>query len=246
MDKPVDSLGNDAVLGDTDLQTAVLESNAEAVNYHNWLCSLAWPYLGEHPIEIGSGLGEYAQAWLDMGLPRITVTEVDPGRSNALVRKFADEPRVAFGQIDLNGTAEAGFSAAVSFNVLEHIPSDVAALSAAAHAVRPGGAVVSFVPAFPFAMSNFDRAIGHVRRYTIESMIQAYRGAGLDVEAVRYVNAPGLLAWFVGMRLFRMTPKAGTAVSMWDSQVVPRARKWEERHRVPFGQSVFCVGRRVW
>lgn len=234
---------NDAVLGDTELQSEVLESNAEAVNYHQWLCSLALPYLGDNPIEIGSGLGDYAETWLEMGVPTITVTEADPSRLAHLQRKFSDEPRVSLGSIDLNGTAPGAYSAAVSFNVMEHIPDDVAALRAAQHAVRDNGAVISFVPAFPFAMSKFDRAIGHVRRYTVDSLTRSYRQAGLEVEKIHYVNAPGLLAWFVGMRLLQMTPKAGPTVSLWDAHVVPRARKWESRHQVPFGQSVFAVGR---
>lgn len=234
---------NDTVLGDTHLQSEVLESNAEAVNYHQWLCSLALPYLGDDPLEIGSGLGDYAQTWLDMGVPQVTLTEADPGRWTHLQEKFEGEPRITMGTIDLNDTVAGTYSSVVSFNVMEHIPDDVAALRAARCAVREDGAVISFVPAFPFAMSKFDRAIGHVRRYTVDSLSRAYLQAGLNIETIHYVNAPGLLAWYVGMRLLRMTPKAGPTVAMWDSQVVPRARKWESRHRVPFGQSVFAVGR---
>lgn len=241
--QPDTGRANDTVLGDTELQSEVLESNADAVNYHQWLCSLALPYLGDDPIEIGSGLGDYAETWLEMGVPKVTVTEADPGRWRRLHDRFDDEPRIAFGSIDLDGTVPGNYSAAVSFNVMEHIPDDVAALRAARCAIRPDGAVISFVPAFPFAMSKFDRAIGHVRRYTIDSLASSYSQAGLEVETIRYVNAPGLLAWFVGMRLLRMTPKAGPTVSLWDAQVVPRARKWESRHQVPFGQSVFAVGR---
>lgn len=54
---------------------------------------------------------------------------------------------------------------------------------------------------------------------------------------------PGLLAWFVGMRLMRMTPQDGPTVRLWDNAVVPVARALENRVRVPFGQSVFAVGR---
>ena len=48
---------NRQILGDTELQSEVLESNAAAQNYHHWLCSMAQPYLGDDPLEIGSGLG---------------------------------------------------------------------------------------------------------------------------------------------------------------------------------------------
>jgi hypothetical protein len=100
-----------------------------------------------------------------------------------------------------------------------------------------------FVPAFQMAMSRFDHAVGHVRRYTRASLRAAMTEAGLGVERVQYVNMPGLPAWFVGMRLLRMTPGDGPLLRVWDRQVVPRARRWESRHRAPFGQSVLAVGR---
>jgi hypothetical protein len=100
-----------------------------------------------------------------------------------------------------------------------------------------------FVPAFPFAIGDFDRAVGHVRRYTRASLGQAYRDAGLTVERLHYVNAPGLPAWFVGVRLLRMTPGDGVLLRLWDRFVVPVARFAESRWVPPFGQSLFAVGR---
>lgn len=100
-----------------------------------------------------------------------------------------------------------------------------------------------FVPAFECAMNRFDRAAGHVRRYTVGSMTVAMQRAGLTVEQAHYVNIPGLAAWFVGMRLLRMTPGDGRLLSTWDEHVIPRTRRWEARHKAPFGQSVFTVGR---
>ena len=230
-------------LGDSVLQSMTLESVASAVEYHGWLTSLAEPYLGEDPIELGSGLGDYAQAWLNCGAPKFTVTEVDPSRLAYLRSRFSGDSRVKVTSIDFRSPQPAAHTAYLAFNVLEHIPEHVGALRAAHTLVRPGGAVVMFVPAFEFAMSRFDRAVGHVRRYTTKTMTQAILEAGLEVEQVRYVNMPGLPAWFVGMRLFRMTPGQGRLLSLWDQQVVPRARTWEGRHRAPFGQSVFAVAR---
>ena len=229
--------------GDSALQTQTLESVASAVNYHRWLTAKALPYLGESPIELGSGLGDYAQTWLDHGLPSITVTEVDESRLGFLQARFADEPRVTVSSIDVFRPPRASHSAYVAFNVLEHIDADVLALRAAHSLVRPGGAVVMFVPAFEFAMSRFDRSVGHVRRYTTRTLSEALTSAGLEVVHTTYVNMPGLAAWFVGMRLLRMTPGDGPLLSVWDRAVVPLARRWEATHRAPFGQSVFAVAR---
>jgi SAM-dependent methyltransferase len=234
------------VLGDSGVQSRSLESVASAVRYHDWLVSLARPWLGDHPLELGSGLGDYAGRWLAGGVPEITLVERDEDRLEVLRETFREDPRVTVLDLDvLDPQASARVprhSSYVAFNVLEHIPDHVGALRAAHRLVRPGGHVVMLVPAFPFAMSRFDRAVGHVRRYTKRSLAEAYREAGLDLRLLHYVNAPGLPAWFVGMRLLGMTPGEGPLLRIWDSVVVPGARAVENRLRPPFGQSVFAVG----
>lgn len=230
-------------LGDSGLQSQTLESVASAVNYHDWLTSLAVPYLGDNPIELGSGLGDYAETWLDKGIPHVTVSDVDPSRLARLESRFAGNDRADVRTFDVLDPPVGQYSSLVAFNVLEHIPDHHAALRSAHSMVRPGGAVIIFVPAFEFAMSQFDRQVGHVRRYTATGLDAAFTEAGLQTEQVHYVNMPGLAAWFVGMRLMRMTPGEGRLLSLWDGHVVPRARRWEQRHVPRFGQSVFGVAR---
>ena len=229
------------VLGDTVLQSEVLGSLTSAVNYNKWLTDLAVPHLGDWPIELGSGRGDYAQTWLDSGTPRITTTEIDPARLTDLRSRFAADPRVAVEELDILHPAEGEHSSLVAFNVLEHIPDHIQALRAAHTVLRPGGLVIIFVPAFSFAMSRFDRAVGHVRRYTKPDLLAAFTSAGLDPVEARYVNLPGLPAWVVTMRLLRGEPNDGSLLSLWDNRVIPAARKWESRHRPPFGQSVFAI-----
>jgi len=235
--------GAPAVRGNSALQSFTLESLTSAERYHRWLTDLALPYLGHDPLELGSGLGHYAQTWLDSGIPRVTVTDRDPSRLAQLNARFAGNPRVSVQDLDVFSPPSAEHSAFVAFNVLEHIEDHVGALSSAHSLLRPGGAVIMLVPAFNFAMSKFDRQVGHVRRYTKATLREAYEHAGLEVERLHYVNAPGLLAWFVGMRLLGMTPSDGPTVRVWDRVVVPAARAVEKRVRPPFGQSVFAVGR---
>jgi SAM-dependent methyltransferase len=173
----------------------------------------------------------------------MTVTDRDPARLAVLREKFGSDRRVTVEELDIFDPPQRSASCLVAFNVLEHIEDDVAALRAAHRLLRPGGDVVMFVPAFNMAMSRFDRAVGHLRRYRIGTLRATYAAAGLQVERMHYVNAPGLLAWFVGMRLLKMTPWDGPTVRAWDRAVVPAARWMEKRLRLPFGQSVFAVGR---
>jgi hypothetical protein len=136
------------VLGDTILQSETLESLASAVHYNSWLTSLARQHLGDSPIELGSGLGDYAQAWLDEGVPQITTSEIDPTRLAHLRTRFADDPRVEVATFNILSPPPGEHSALVAFNVLEHIPDHVGALRGARTLLRRGGLVIVFVPAF--------------------------------------------------------------------------------------------------
>src|SRR5271163_4610011 len=171
--------------GDQCVQTEVLEGLATAVNHRRWFVELAIPFLGDDPIEIGSGLGDYALEWAPH-FTRFTATEADPTRLVALKERLGGHGKVVIREMLLPTEEVNTYSGAVSYNVLEHIEDHVAALRSMARLVRPGGRIVLIVPAFPFAMSPVDIATGHVRRYTKKSMRKALTDAGLVVEQLRY------------------------------------------------------------
>jgi SAM-dependent methyltransferase len=229
--------------GDAALQSSVLEDLADAVNYRRWLVELGLPYLAGPTLEVGSGRGDYAAEWADRGVP-ITASEADPGRLAALRDRFRDDPRVAVRELAVPIDVVDDYAAVVAYNVLEHVPDDLGALRAFAGLLRRGGQVVLIVPAIPALTSRFDRLIGHQRRYRAGQLGDRLTRAGLDVRRLHYLNAPGTLAWLVGMRLLRMTPTAGPVLRAWDAAVVPVARRVERTWRPPFGQSLFAVAAR--
>lgn len=228
------------ISGDQCVQSEVLEGLATAVNHRRWFVQLAIPYLGHDPIEIGSGLGDYALEWAPH-FARFTATEADPGRLVALKERLGGQGTVAVRELLLPTDEVNTYSAAVSYNVLEHIDDHVAALRSMARLVRPGGRVVLIAPAFPFAMSPVDIATGHVRRYTKKSMRAALTEAGLTVERLHYVNALGLLGYYAATSVFKLTPREGPMVKGYDRLVLPVTRAAERLVHPPFGQSVFAV-----
>ena len=228
---------------ESNLQLHVLETLESARAYNQWIADLTLPYLGDDPLEIGSGIGVSAALWLDAGLPAITTTELDPDSLRRLHERFDNDERVRITTLSMEKAPAGKHSAIVALNVLEHIENDSGALRQAARLVRPGGLVVIFVPAFPFASGRFDRLIGHYRRYTIATISRAFEEAEIEVESARYVNAPGLVAWFLGVRVLGMVPSDGPLLRAWDRFVIPIVRRLEARRRPPFGQSVLAIGR---
>jgi ubiquinone/menaquinone biosynthesis C-methylase UbiE len=230
------------------LQSDVLESLSDARQYRRWLAGLAMPYLGEDPIEIGSGNGDYALEWAPY-VTSFTATEAEDERYQALEQRFSGHPviqvrRILLGQQTPDVVApDARHSGAVALNVFEHIPNHVDALQSMAGLVRPGGYVVIIVPAFPSAMSRFDRAIGHQRRYTKASMRALLSQAGLTISEVRYFNPIGLLGWYAAVKTLNMTPRNGRLLRVYDRSIVPIARVLDRLGPAPFGQAVIGIAR---
>ena len=226
-----------------DLQLRVLDALAEARNYNRWIADMTLPHLGEHPIEIGSGLGDLAALWLESGVDRVTLSDLEQRSIESLAGRFDNDPRVDLRQLDLTEGATGTYSAAVAVNVLEHVEDDLGALVALRALVRPGGRIIVFVPAMPFAMSQFDRAIGHYRRYKKAGLTDLFEAAGIRPTVARYVNAPGLFGWLVAMKLLRgEASKESRLIKLWDRTVIPVARRVEQRWQPPFGQSTLVIG----
>jgi len=224
----------------TVLQSEVLEDLRSAVNYLEWLVDLTEPWLGDDPLEVGSGLGDAAARWAAAGRP-VTASEADPSRLALLRERFAGHASVRVRELAVPIRETADYSAVVALNVLEHIEDDVAALRDFARLVRPGGRIVLVVPAFEQAMSKFDREIGHFRRYRVASMTETLHAAGLRPVQVQYINSLGLLGWMTLVKALGGRPREGMPLKIYDKLVVPMLRRVEARLRMPFGQSVLAV-----
>ena len=94
------------IRGDRQIQCDVLVALAECRNHRKWFADFAKPYLGDHPIEIGSGLGDYAREWIPL-VGQFTVTDADEALIIGLKREMAAYPNVDVRQILLPSTARA-------------------------------------------------------------------------------------------------------------------------------------------
>jgi 2-polyprenyl-3-methyl-5-hydroxy-6-metoxy-1,4-benzoquinol methylase len=219
-----------------------LTRNAEAANYQTWLYDLASPHLGPTCLEIGSGRGDLT-GHLAEGR-RLVATDVSEQFVGILEDRFADSSNVTVRHLDMDTfVPDERYDSIVMMNVLEHIEDDGAALKTLREALNPGGRIVLYVPAFMLLYSDFDREIGHYRRYRKKQLRELVQRAGFEVVDQRYVNSLGALGWFVYSRVLGRKPSDQLTISACDRIVVPIVRRVEGRIPPPFGLSVLVVGR---
>ncbi len=220
---------------------------ADVHTYNDWVYRLIRPYLGDRLLEVGCGIGNMTGYYADRAL-LVCVDLLE--ESLALVRsKLPGQPnlRTLRGDICAEATVAAlagyGFDTAVMLNVLEHIADDARALTCVHRLLAPGGRLLLLVPAERYLYGTLDRALGHYRRYEPAGLRTLLGETGYEVEALRYVNLPGILGWFVNSRLLRrrLLPRPQLAVF---NRLAPLFEWLERAVPPPRGQSLLAICRK--
>lgn len=99
------------------------------------------------------------------------------------------------------------------FDVLEHIEDESAFLQSVKYHLAKSGTLLINVPAFEFFYSDYDRAAGHVRRYSAKQLMSLAERNGLVMRAITYWGLPlvPLLLLRKAMTLRKEDAKAGFA-----------------------------------
>jgi SAM-dependent methyltransferase len=215
----------------------VLEAFADTPRLNRWLYSKVAPHVRGEVLEIGSGIGNMSGHIIERA-ERAVLTDMEPHYLERLSARFASDRRVTVARFDLDAApppeiAERRFDAIVAMNVIEHIEDDQRLVTTLANLLKPGGKLLIYVPACPFAYGALDRALGHYRRYTPETLAALLARAGLEAQWPTYVNVLGLLGWMVNGRVRRKEHLSARQVALFE-RLVPLLRL-EDHVRLPIG-----------
>lgn len=200
-------------------------------------------------LEIGCGNG-VARDMLerDIGIPvdgcdlnRTALDMAKPGKGKLFIYNILDQEPSLLGRYD----------AVFLLDVLEHIDDDLAFLRAALRHLRAGGLVVVNVPASMLLFSGYDRAAGHLRRYTSASLTALLRQSGTEGETIQRWGlsmVPLLLARKVMLRGAKTgsTIRAGFVPPNEISRLLLQGMKNIETalaFSMPFGTSILAWSR---
>jgi len=136
-------------------------------------------------LEVGAGTGYVAEKLVRSGYRRYLIGDLF---REALKYTQQTLPDVPMCQFDIfHPPFASDFDAVFLFDVIEHLDDDAGAMRNIADSLGVGGVVVLTVPAHQWLWHADDRAGGHKRRYSAESMATLLRGAGFEVEESTYI-----------------------------------------------------------
>jgi len=185
----------------SDAGKVTLDALEQAPQFNLWMYESVKPWLGQRVAELGVGRGNLSK---HIRLhEQVLLTDYRIDYLTELKARWSTQKNLQIGKLDMAQREDyeqlRGFApdSVVFLNVLEHIEDDRAVLRNLFDTVPAGCRIVVLVPYNMKLYSEFDRALGHFRRYSKGELEDKMRAAGLEVEKQFFFNKVGVWAWYV-------------------------------------------------
>jgi len=196
-------------------------------------------------LDVGAGIGSTAELFInDEGINSWLFLEPDRNLAGEIAAKIS--ANVFSGKYAILNCITADLQTDKSFNtilyidVLEHIEDDFAELSCVSNLLSSDGFVVILVPAHQILFSNFDRQVGHFRRYSKLSLREVIP-ANLEIVKMEYLDSVGVLASLASKFILKGTIPSSFQVKVWDTLFVPLSKIIDPIIFHTAGKSIACV-----
>ena len=215
-----------------------------AVNWKAYFRAHITEHLAGDVLEVGGGIGATTELLCDGRQQSWTILEPDAALREQAQARFAAKPPAS--PIDLRGETvddlppERLFQSIIYIDVLEHIEDDGGELRRAAEHLAADGRLIVLAPAHNYLFSEFDRAIGHFRRYSRRMLLDA-APSGLTLERARYLDSVGMCASLANRWFLRKDRPTLGNIRFWDSYLVRASRLIDPILQYSLGKSVLAV-----
>lgn len=166
-------------------------------------------------LEVGCGTGGNLELLKTFGEVRAIEPDTE-SRAYAADRSGVpvDGGLLPDGLPDLGGP----FDLVAAFDVIEHVDDDAGAVAALGRLLKPGGFLISTVPAYAWLWSEHDAQHHHKRRYTLAAYRRLFEAAGLKVRRATHFNSV-LFPPIAAVRL----AKSAAGIKGGDDEAMPPA-----------------------
>jgi len=217
-----------------------LEVMQSATWYNDWLFRIVKKDIKGQILEIGSGIGNFTPLLAECG--NVTATDYNARYLKDLKKRFKTKKvNVGFGDIEKGKYffKHKKFDTIICFNVLEHIKNDSYALKNIFKLIKRDGKLLLLTPAHNMLFSEFDRQLGHYRRYSKSSLLKVIKRVGFTKVKIKYINWWSAVGWLVFLKLTgrKDIPKNNVKIFNYFGRLF----LWPENFvKPPFGLSVLA------
>ncbi|MCM8787489.1 MAG: glycosyltransferase [Candidatus Omnitrophica bacterium] len=208
---------------------------------NRWIFKKTKPFLGKKILELGCGIGTFSRFLISKDT-FVVLTDINKRYTDYLKKVFIGNPFVEIKNIDIleiDKFWQDNFDTVICLNVVEHIQDDIALFKKINKVLNKSGKIICLAPAHKILFSNFDKNLGHFRRYTKKELIEKLENCGFKIKKIEFINSLGAILWFINFKLLK-AKKINFAARFFDF-IVPLISFLEKRIKFCFGLSLFCV-----
>jgi len=202
--------------------------------------------------EVGSGHGNVAILLKNYGTAVIAIEPLEQGTlvtANSGIRSYV-------GTLDKLQFPKNSIKCIGIFDVLEHLENPNEVLDEIYRVLEPGGLLVTSVPAHQCLFSDYDKSIGHFRRYSRKKIVSTLEDSGFLNNMTQFIFSflvlPAFVLRTVPSKFGRKHTSAETKETTRNQQKVLKLLQpilellliLENFLRIPFGLSLISVSKK--
>ena len=217
-----------------------LEHFDSASNFRRYQVSLISKYISGNFVEVGAGKGGLVPYYKKF-LKNITLLEPEKKLFNVLKKKFPSKKiKIKNYTID---KLKNYYDTIIYYDVLEHIKKDLNEVSIASKKLKKNGYLIISVPAYQAFYSDFDRSVGHFKRYNKKDFITIGKRTNLKIEKLVYYDSVGFLFLVLNKILSLKQTNLKNKIFLWNL-LIPISKLIDFLTFKMFGKSLLCVFRK--
>lgn len=207
--------------------------------FHRKYCmSFIKKFIKGDVLEVGAGCGSFTRDYFTKDL-KITLTETDNKNYEDLKASFKNKHNVNVSNSTIFNI-EKTFDTILYLHVLEHIEEDRKELESAYKKLKKGGCLIIMVPKHQKLYSNFDKAIGHFRRYELNFFEKNL--VNLDRVLLISLDSVGYILYFLNKIFFKNeTFPSNLKIFIWDKIFTPVTIFLDFFSNYKFGKCIVAV-----
>ena len=219
-----------------------LEIFDKAHFWRNYTYLLVKKFIGKKILEVGAGIGSFTKIYIKEKSD-ITLSEIDSFNYETLKKKFNSQKNVKV-ENKLMQQFNETFDTIFYISVLEHIENDKKEIMDAIEKLDDKGHLIICVPAHNYMYSNFDKEIGHFRRYEM-NFFDNLDLKNATVKKSFFIDSFGQLIYFLNKLIFsKEVYPTKLKIFIWDKIFIPITYIIDFILLYKFGKNIICVIRK--
>ena len=207
--------------------------------FHRKYCmSFVKKFIKGDVLEVGAGCGSFTRDYM-VGDLKIMLTETDRKNYLDLIKIFGNTKNITVSDHKIF-SIDKQFDTILYLHVLEHIEDHHKELQEVYNKLKDGGYLIIMVPRHQKLYSNFDKSIGHFRRYELDFF--KTRIFGLERQSLYSLDSMGYILYYLNKIFFKKEKfPSKLKIFIWDKIFTPITILIDFITRYKFGKCIVTV-----